>query len=678
MALSQIWTLLRTSDGLEQPLSAWGISAAVLTRRTQRPDKLALQLAGAAFDAAELFPFSYAPALVVLKRNGAVYFVGVATHTPRMGRPSAEGVGYTLEGPWWWLEHTPYVQKWTFLTDVIYRQTWQYYGWTPPHGPAPAQSYITNLILALDETGAAIKTGAQIIDALNVAIMAGAPIQIGTIDPNIAVPSEAARDLSCAEVIRRMLRWHPDCVAWWDYTTTKTMGGVTSPCPTINIRQRANLTAASFAVVGAPASGLDIAARPELAPPVVVLNYEQLNNLNDQDQRTLTVDKYPTGANATQPGAVVMTINLQGEKTTYMRQYIKTAEIKVNNLTWWQERLPWLNDANIKNLDYAANPGNPTANIDSLSNAGTVTGMVPDGGADTNAANDGTDKANASTSGGTVFSNFLVEGDIPNWITGNAQMVLAALQVNYDVTMGNDANGNPVVEQHRNETIFVKVLSTDLNTGWYNQLSGVYIGEPVPEGLAENYYNALAPLQYEGSWEITEAECGTAGGPYLGRVLNLTDGLAAWATMNAAIFETTENLAKGTTRLRFGPVAYLSPQDWIAWYRVNRWREIGDRHARVNGLLSIGSHPAGGSGKHDRGGSGGKAQPQFTTWVGTPTGGNPGMYKIVTNPAQVDGGAAAAVPSDLAVYLRPIQVCDGGEQMTILVLCSQAYTPSGG
>jgi len=185
-------------------------------------------------------------------------------------------------------------------------------------------------------------------------------------------------------------------------------------------------------------------------------------------------------------------------------------------------------------------------------------------------------------------------------------------------------------------------------------------------------------LQYEGSWEITEAECGTAGGPYLGRVLNLTDGLAAWATMNAAIFETTENLAKGTTRLRFGPVAYLSPQDWIAWYRVNRWREIGDRHARVNGLLSIGSHPAGGSGKHDRGGSGGKAQPQFTTWVGTPTGGNPGMYKIVTNPAQVDGGAAAAVPSDLAVYLRPIQVCDGGEQMTILVLCSQAYTPSGG
>jgi hypothetical protein len=678
MPLSQIWTLLRTSDALEQTLAAWGVSSAVLTRRTQRPDELALKLAGAAFDEAELFPFSYSPSPVALKRNGAIYFIGVATHTPRMGRPQAEGVGYMLEGPWWWLEHTPYVQGWTFLTSVIYRQSWQYYGWTPPTGPAPQQSLITNLILGIDATGLPIKTGAQITDALNVAITAGAPIQIGTIDPNIAIPSESARDLSCAEVIRRMLRWHPDCVVWWDYTTTKTVSGVATPCPTIHIRQRSNLTAVSFPVTGAPASGLDIAARPELVPPVVVLNYEQLNNLNDQDQRTLTVDKYPTGASATQPGAVAMTINLQGEKTTYMRQYLKTAEIKVNNLTWWQERLPWLNDANITNLDYAANPGNPSGNMDRSSNAGTVTAIAPDGGTDSTAGSDGTDKANASIPGGPVFPNFVIEGDIPNWITGNAQMVLCALRVNYDVVMGNDANGNPVVEQHRNETVLVKVVSTDLNTGWYNQLSGVYIGEPIPTGLAENYYNALAQLQYEGSWEITEQECGTAGGPYLGDVLNLTDGLTAWATMNAAIFETTENLATGVTRLRFGPVAYLSPKDWIAWYRVNRWREIGDRQARVNGLLTIGSHPAGGSGKHDRGGSGSKAQPQLVTWVGAPAGGNPGTYKIVSNPAQVDSSAAAAVPSDLAVYLRPIQICDGGTQKTILVLCSQSYTPTGG
>jgi hypothetical protein len=146
--------------------------------------------------------------------------------------------------------------------------------------------------------------------------------------------------------------------------------------------------------------------------------------------------------------------------------------------------------------------------------------------------------------------------------------------------------------------------------------------------------------------------------------------------MNAAIFETTENLTKGLTRLRFGPVAYLSPKDWIAWYRVNRWREIGDRQARVNGLMTIGSHPAGGTGKHDRGGSGSKAQPQLTTWVGPASGGQPGTYKIVTNPAQVDSSAAAVVPSDLAVYLRPIQICDGGTQKTILVLCSQSYTPT--
>ena len=134
--------------------------------------------------------------------------------------------------------------------------------------------------------------------------------------------------------------------------------------------------------------------------------------------------------------------------------------------------------------------------------------VVSDGGADADSGTDGTDKGSASTTEGTIYANHVLEGEIPNWIDGHAQMALVQVRANYDVTMGNDANGSPVVEHHANETLFVKVMSTDLSTGWYSQLSGVYIGEPTPTGLAQAYYEALSMPQYEGVFEITEQECG--------------------------------------------------------------------------------------------------------------------------------------------------------------------------
>jgi len=585
-----------------------------------------------------------------------------------MGRPSQEGVSYVFGGPWWWLEHIPYTQAWLFTGGVDYHNTGGYIGWTPPGGHSPAGTAdITNLILGIDDSGNPVQTGAVIIDAIECAISAGAPIQIGSISVNVSIPAEAARDLTCAEVIRRMLRWHPNAVVWWDYAATKDG----APCPAIYIKSRGALTGVSFGITGAPAAGMDIAARPDLVPTVVVINYEVVSKVNDQDQRSLSIDQYPALVPTLQPGGIIMTCDLQGTRTTYVRQYIKTTTISPNVLAWWQERLPWLNDANITNLFASANPTG--ANPEST-NGGTVTAINSDGGVDASNPGDGTDPASGSLYGNPLWPNMLLEGEIPNWITGHAQMALVRLAVNYDVNMGNDANGNPVIEHHTNELLTVKVLTTDLDTGWYDQLSGVYVGEPVPGGLAQHYYTVLQTLQYEGSWEITEQECGTASGaPYLGKVLNLTGGLSAWASMNALIYETTEEIATGKTRFRFGPAEYLTPKDWLALLRAQRNREPGDRQARVNGLLTNSQKPVGGSGKHDRGGSGSKAPPKRDVWVGAPSGGNPGTYKVTINTAQVDGAAVADIPSNLTVQARLIQVCDGGVLKNCLVLCSETF-----
>jgi hypothetical protein len=215
-----------------------------------------------------------------------------------------------------------------------------------------------------------------------------------------------------------------------------------------------------------------------------------------------------------------------------------------------------------------------------------------------------------------------------------------------------------------------KVMSTDLNTGWFTQLDGVWSPEPVPTGLAQAYYTALSALQYEGNFEITEQECGTIGGPFLGKVLNLTGGaLEAWSSMNAAIFETTEDIATGTTKLRFGPVEYLSPKDWITWLRVNRWREVGYLAARTSGLLTIGAHPVGGTHKHDRGGNASRGPAKATVTVG----GN----AVTVQPTTVDN-AVTDLPGPQALMLREVQMCVSGSMQTVLALISAPYTPSGG
>ncbi len=166
--IAPIWTLQRGSDAVEKTLAAWGSTSAKLTRRTQRSDTLELRCAGQAFDDAELFAYR---STITLKRNGVAYFTGVAVKTPRMARPSAEGLSYVFEGPWWYLEHIVYQQEWKFLNvggDNL--------------------AAVSNLVLAIGNDGSLITTGAQIADAVAEAVTAGAALQLGANDCAITVP----------------------------------------------------------------------------------------------------------------------------------------------------------------------------------------------------------------------------------------------------------------------------------------------------------------------------------------------------------------------------------------------------------------------------------------------------------------------------------------------------------
>ena len=145
------------------------------------------------------------------------WFVGRVTQTPATGNGSAQSQSYTLSGPWWYLEHLTYRQEWAF------------------QGGATEQ-FIGRLILGQDLDGTPITTGAVITEALQYVLNAAAAngataaFQIGATDtntrvaatilPGFLIPLDEVKDVTVAEVFHKMAHWHPDAVAWFDYTTT--------------------------------------------------------------------------------------------------------------------------------------------------------------------------------------------------------------------------------------------------------------------------------------------------------------------------------------------------------------------------------------------------------------------------------------------------------------------------
>lgn len=94
--------------------------------------------------------------------------------------------------------------------------------------------------------------------------------------------------------------------------------------------------------------------------------------------------------------------------------------------------------------------------------------------------------------------------------------------------------------------------------------------EPVPVGLAGEYYTSLLTPPWDGSITTREREC--AGTIRPGVVLNVTGGETGWATMNALVQQVTEILTTGETAITIGPPSHLMPQDFVTLIQLTRRR----------------------------------------------------------------------------------------------------------
>ena len=548
--------------------------------------------------------FSVGDTIEVFRPDGVRYWYGRVMALRRIGTAAGESIRYEAADPWVWLDRITYQQSWNEAED--------------PNDPeSTLQARLrSRILLGLDPAGAKANTGAIITDVLQYAIDSGAPIQIGTIDPAQDVPIDEQRDLTCAEALRRVLRWHPDVSTWWDFSGTG--------FPTLHVRRRANgplttVSAAAAQAVGATGellSSIELTPRHDLVVPEVVIKYEIANQTDSKTWYTTSVDASPAEANGRAFGALVATVELGGQQASYQSQFLEAASINLSAAAWWESKLPYL--AGVSGLTISDEAISPT-----------------------------------------VFRE-VVDGSVPAWLAGTSEPAKATAVLEYSYT---DADTGAEIETR--EKVAVNLTGTSLTTGTYFQLVSFTPAEPIPTGLAEALRAALSELHFQGTVLLGAAEL--SGALHPGRRLNVSGSRAEYANMEALIQAVDEDVESGATTVTLGPPEHLGPQDLVELLRVSRTRVTSYMiSTRVNGEAAFASATEGGRNtRADNSSSGHEAPRKLTVAAGT--GGTIG--KII-----LDGGDSLLEGKEIKLYEE--DWCDAeGVEKKVLILRSEPYDP---
>lgn len=521
------WTLEYNST--TKTLAQWGFSADFsLDRFNQAPDVLRASIPGSAAVAPV---FDYAEEVIVRNPAGAVWFRGKVRSQSLTGTGAEERVQYEFAGPWWDLERLVFQQSWETFTGYT----------TPGDSSTPPTFdtvYSSELFLGQKANGDKQHSGEQIEEIIDhAATNCGLAIQAGTIDPEADIPIYNTRDITCAEGIIQMLRWTPDTVTWFDYTTTP---------PTLHARQLANLATATVTLSTDKLRQLALVPRYDLQLGAVVIRYKKLNDDDGVIWLVQETDAYPPGATGLELDASVHTIELGGARTTRVTAEITTATVDAqhgtesNRIAWWKKKDKLLND-----------PG-----IDGSTLHITSATVKDEGG---------------STVSLSSFPEELLNGQIADWMEFGQEYVTVEATATFD-RFTDDTFVVPV-EEGATRTLTVRIVVTDGTTGTYGAVNTFEEAEATPVDLAETIYNATQDLRWDGTLALVGDE--VPSGLHPGKKVTVVGGLAGWTNM--MVQQTTEEPHLGRVTVRLGAPAQLGVSDLVELLRVNRYRLIYNR-----------------------------------------------------------------------------------------------------
>lgn len=556
------WTL--EYNGQEKTLEAWGFALeGSRVRGNMVPDVVRLRAPGAT-ESSLILPYG---AAVIIRRDrtgtgpfaaGSVYFSGKAGIPQRFGSGQMEGVSYEIIGPWW------------DFTRLVFQQEWnEFAGWSTPGDPNSeptfTQKRASEVFLAQAADGTKLTTGEQIEEAVSWAATCGVAVQLGTVDPAVNIPIYNARDITVAEVIQQMLRWTPDCVCYFDYST--------SPA-TFHCRKAANMAEVAI-TADALAQSLSLRPRYDLQLPAVCLKFKKTDTVDGRLSTVIVNQNAPAEATGLELGASVHTIELQGSSISNVYSTLECQTCSAQAVTEADRIKWWIGDE--------ANGIPCLAPI-------LLSGKVDPASIDISSA------TVKDKDGGTIslvdYPNVLLNGQVTEWMVegGNAVVEVGATVsalLEYDLyrvnvrrsggvlqvetspgTWSSSNTAKYLIKRKRAESLSVNVRLTNGATGTYSLLDSFSAGEDIPLGLATEIYNAHSTLQYEGELTLLAAEVPSNIG--MGNKVRIGVGEALYSGI--LIQEVTEDLGNGQMTLRLGPATHLGLADLVELLRVNRHR----------------------------------------------------------------------------------------------------------
>jgi hypothetical protein len=381
----------------------------------------------------------------------------------------------------------------------------------------------TIVILGKTKEDVRMTCGQQIKEILDHAISQGAALSYNSADLDaldITPPESQETDIACSESLLRMLNWHKDFTSFFDYADA---------VPVLRFSKRSTAAAISFnCSQGAPAEEINIIRRDDLKIRGCTINYSITSTVNGRSVYSLRTE---TAGEKSGLGVLKNTVELEGYSVDRLTQRIKTTTCpKDTGIGFYLAgKTPWLFAPEVESYTWSDFEAKPPEEM-------------PD---------------------------ILTEGTCQDWMTG----VLSG-------TGTLSATAKVIFKNGDVKSIKVSCSETFTNaqTKTYRKSENYVSGESMPVKLAEKIYNQFTEYHYQGSFSLLEVEVSGSARP--GMVLNLTGGLAEWASMRAQIQQVAEDLDEGRTVISFGPPDHLSAQDFVELLRVNRIRKKSE-YSRV-------------------------------------------------------------------------------------------------
>lgn len=452
---------------------------------------------------------------VTLDKDDVQWFKGTVISNPRLASPLEEKQTIRVAGPMYTLSRCTYMQSW-----LIYNEA----------GDANVNVNKSRVILNKGSDGSRITTGAQIEAVIDFAIAKGVPITKGTIDPGTELPFDERTNITCAEAINTMLRYLPDFVLWFDYST---------PNPTIHCRKKANLATATKAITDGDL--LNLIARKDLQVPGVLLTYEITSTVDDKTRLSILTD----GAGTTDAIETVhATFELEGSSRSTIKAKIETAEIPSQGSP---------NDPSFKDYLRAIVPAlKSIADADLTIEAASRTGTK---------------------------SRYITKGPVPEWVDDSVETDEQVFRISAAIRKNGDPN-EAFIDIISSEDYRVSLQTTNKLTNTYTKTTSYDTGEEVPAGLAAQLYDSWNTLHHEGGFDYTLAEIDGLTTP--GKLFSLSGGSDHVNGKQSIIQSSTEHLDTGTTSVQFGPPGRLEADTLLGLFRALRARQYSINSSSQN------------------------------------------------------------------------------------------------